>query len=728
MPLAVVLVAIVVAYWPLVTNQGIVVTDDTFTSDIANGEWPLRVEIARLLREGAWPVWTRSIYGGAPLLFSSPAAEPISLIAFALLSPLSALNANIIAVLLLAGFGAAVLARTAGASVAGAALAGLGYAFSGYVVCQLKHLGIVTCIAWVPWALVGLWRAFEEPVFELRRVVRWLCVFSFAYGMQWLAGFAQSAYISTWLYIAFGFTLLFSRVRAAGAWRWFAAFGLAGLAGVLIGAVQIASILEFTALSDRNNGANLEWATQFRYWLPNLWTFVWPYKNGDISDHTYRGNSIFWEDYSYAGLVTFVFAAAALTRLRSIWVRFWLVSGIVALLLVLGSNTPVFGLAFEIVPGLKYFRFPTRFLFIVHLALSLLAGAGLTQLELRLTTRKGPLTRLAPLLVWLVVAASFADLQYFQLRQNPIADAKRWGREPATATFLKANLNGFRAYSFNAKRNHALAARQARGWADLEPFYAILPLLQPDSNWVWDIAMVDGYTGLSTRATSFLWGSAMTSSRIERIIERERKDTGKAFQSLSQILRMLGTKYILSLDPLPLGAPTQIDEVLIYELDGPASRFYVAGSLEFMQSDDEAFDLMKGDTFKPGYDAVFVGEGPSGTRAGADHSSVTVKSERALSSELIVTASSNAWLVNGETFHPDWVAEVDGKRAPVVRVNINQRAVRVPAGTHSVRFFFEAPALAAGLAVTLLSLLAVLAAGAWAYVATRRPALRLTSA
>ncbi len=195
---------------------------------------------------------------------------------------------------------------------------------------------------------------------------------------------------------------------------------------MLIGVIQLYATFELTRLSSRSAGVSFQWATQLNYWLPSMLTFAVPYINGDLSDHTYVGRGLFWEDYSYTGLVTLVLAFTALTAIRTRGVRFFWASAVLALLMVVGKHTPFFELAFRFSPGSSFFRLPTRFLFVTHLALCLLAALGLTRLETWLKARPSMQTsRLAPVIAWLVVGISFVDLQYFQLRQNAIADATR---------------------------------------------------------------------------------------------------------------------------------------------------------------------------------------------------------------------------------------------------------------------------------------------------------------
>ena len=144
-------------YWRLLTFGVIYVTDDYFASDIFNGELPGRVLVGQLIRHGQVPVWTNQLCSGVPLAGS--AADPIGLAAFSLLPPAAALDLFVIVLLLVAAHGAYGLARRFGADRPGAVLAGLAFAGSGYIACQLKHLGIVSTIVWLPVGLLLIDRA-----------------------------------------------------------------------------------------------------------------------------------------------------------------------------------------------------------------------------------------------------------------------------------------------------------------------------------------------------------------------------------------------------------------------------------------------------------------------------------------------------------------------------------------------------------------------------------------
>jgi hypothetical protein len=79
-------------------------------------------------------------------------------------------------------------------------------------------------------------------------------------------------------------------------------------------------------------------------------------------------------------------------------------------------------------------------------------------------------------------------------------------------------------------------------------------------------------------------------------------------------------------------------------------------------------------------------------------------------------ADSSSYLVIGETWYPDWHAEVDGKPAPLLRADHALLSVVLPPGAREVTLHFASAAYARGKLVTLVALLAtatLLAAPLW---------------
>jgi hypothetical protein len=56
--------------------------------------------------------------------------------------------------------------------------------------------------------------------------------------------------------------------------------------------------------------------------------------------------------------------------------------------------------------------------------------------------------------------------------------------------------------------------------------------------------------------------------------------------------------------------------------------------------------------------------------------------------EVLATLTVNGLLVLHDIYYPGWIAEIDGRLAPILRADELFRAVELPAGTHRVMFRF----------------------------------------
>jgi len=94
--------------------------------------------------------------------------------------------------------------------------------------------------------------------------------------------------------------------------------------------------------------------------------------------------------------------------------------------------------------------------------------------------------------------------------------------------------------------------------------------------------------------------------------------------------------------------------------------------------------------------------------------------------ELETTTGAPGLLMLGEVYYPAWKAYVDGEPAPLHRADHLFRAVPVPAGEHTVELRYESRSLRAGTAISLLTVLALLALAAARLWGRRVVELRLT--
>jgi hypothetical protein len=703
-------VAFLAVYWKLLFMKGLLITDDIFTSDIMNEGFPYRFALGAALHRGELPLWFTSIYGGFPLLARAEAGivYPLNLLAFGLLPPYAAINLVIVATVLIAGLGAYYFVRELEVDPAGALLAGLAFGLSGFMVSHLKHLSMTSAACWLPWGLLMLERGIAK---NRPRVLLW---FGGVFALQILSGHIQIAYYAALLYGAYALARLLT-VQPAGkrlkvcldrrAWIILGSLLLAAL----IGAVQILPTYELVNLSQRAGGVSFEYASQFPFDPGSLVKLIYPGYLGEIGDATYRGSGIYWEDYGYVGFFTLLAALAAVGMSFKRWdVRFFAAAALIALLLVLGKNTPFFEAAFHTVPFLKYFRFPTRFLAIANLAIAVLGGIGLGELMRRMQgngNRKSA-SRQVFLLSWIVVGLSFADLSFHQSRQNSIAPMIDWVHEPATATELRPMLGPNRFFPVGTELTHKAAFQKAGGWlGSLEVFTAQREFLQPSSNVLYDLPTPNGYAQLTPNYVVDVWGDQNRQGLMQQLW-RVNGQTIETRPPFKRILSMHNTAFLLS--PLPIiGEPFPLErrsgDVYIYRNPEFLPRVFLVGKLDHTNGWIEDLRTIASPTFNPRLEAVASSEVAF---QGVDSVAGSAEILEYRSNEAVIrtSAGSPAVLVMSDMYYPGWEATIDGVPVPVFRVNCTMRGVVVSEGEHQVRYEFRPSSVRYGAMLSALGI------------------------
>lgn len=718
-------------YWRFLTFNVIYITDDFFASDIFNGEFPGRVLIGQLLRHGQLPVWTSQLCSGLPLA-GSP-ADPIGLAAFSLLPPAAALDLFVIVLLLVAAHGTYSLARRVGASSAGAVLAGIAFAGSGYVACQLKHLAIVSTVVWLPVGMTLLDRALDAAAASRQRATT-IALFGIVFAEQSLCGFPQSVYICGLVYAAFALfkALSGARSRDWGArMRSLSAVALATALGAATGAVVLLPLAALGAVSDRADAPGWEWASRLAYWPPNAITFVIPYFHGSISDNSYVGPPFFWEDYGYVGAATFLLAIyGAVREWRRPDVRFIVATTLVAYLLVLGPATPVYHVAYLLVPGMKMFRFPTRFLIVVELGIAVLGAVGLTNVTAAIHRLPRFSSRAARAVAFAVCGITACDLFVHQPRQNPIVSARTWLSMPDTARLIRRETAQPRTFTPRHRDIHRRVFDEADGWSNVEPYFALRDVLEPNTGGaLWNTPSADCYAGISARWYVDVWGDHNREASVMAALARPNFEAHALalHPVIANLLRTYGVTHVLSpyaQQGAPLAFVGQTAHAFVYRV-ADASRVRVVAAARRVASDREAVTHLLdagfnpnreielhdvSETIHPSIDDSSPDNGPFLNRA-----SIVYEDSRQLVVD--VDSGADAFLLVADTYYPGWTARIDGTATPVYRANISVRAVRLRKGHHEVRFTYDPPGFFAGLWLSTVAGGALLT---WAAVALYR--------
>jgi Bacterial membrane protein YfhO len=718
--------------------KGVIIPDDLSSSDLMNENFPYRFSMWSTLRSGHLPLWIREIYGGFPLLARAEAGicYPINIVLFGLLSPYVALNLTILVTLILAGVGMYFYTQAIGASYLACILAGVAFCFSGYLISHLKHLSMANTACWFPLGLALLERAVKR---HDRRALLW---FGLVFGLQHLAGNAQAVYYCGVFYILyFGCrflgnerderpettgphraTSLVALMRHRLSWTFVGMLVL----GSLLAAVQLIPTYQLLSLSQRSSGVTFEYASSFAYDPKDIWTFLHPYINGDLGNLTYSGKGVFGEDYGYVGLATLLLAITAPVLWWRNWhVRFFAVSAVVSYVLVLGPATPVYKIVFQYVPGMKYLRFPTRLLLVTDASLVVLASLGLTRLARGLGRRAAKSTekglggaRRSLAVQASIVAITVGDLLYFQTRQNPVVDLAAWTKTPETVDIIKRDLSLFRIFSVGGNHSHRAMVEQTGGWeGDLQPFVEQRQFIQPSSNVLYGLSSPNGYANLTPNYIVDVWGDQNRAGIVTRTASTQ-DGTFRPTAAFWKLMRMYNVKYLTSFWPFsPSPYLTSLGVyggAYLYRNSEVLPRAYLVGDVASATDSSDALRLLNSDDYQPErsvmLDALPANYEASSTGGGTVDFLTYATNE----AEMHVHTDRRAILVFADSFYPGWVADVDGRKTPIYRANMAQRAIVVPAGDHNVRFRFVPLTIVVGFWVSLAALVGFCVLGlAW---------------
>ena len=155
------------------------------------------------------------------------------------------------------------------------------------------------------------------------------------------------------------------------------------------------------------------------------------------------------------------------------------------------------------------------------------------------------------------------------------------------------------------------------------------------------------------------------------------------------------------------------DRLKVLENQQTLPRAWIVHSAWQVGSKEEALDLLSAGQVDPEETALLEDAPPEMSQPedpSADRVSITEYNADSMELESITGAPG--LLVLGEVYYPAWKAYVDGEPAPVYLTDHLLRSVPIPAGEHTVELRYESWTLWAGMAISLVTLAALMALAA----------------
>jgi hypothetical protein len=340
-------------------------------------------------------LWDQRIWGGFPAVGDSqlmtwyPLARFFSLFGEAGYQPFI-ISAYVLASSFTYGFVHALTRSRFAALISGCV-----YGLCAFMISHVGHAALIHSAAWLPLVIWSLWKLQEA---RLSRV--WFLVAALSVANSALAGHPQIfAYTMS---TAAAFVLITGWRAAFGRLRYFLISILVVVIGCGLAAIQLLPTAELAGLSWRAALAFKEFVA-YEVPLRQVAMFIFPLLYGGSPDSFYATKYFgAWpssldgwgatELSGAVGLLALMLATIGfLVQRRQTQARFWVGVCLIAFLLTLGESTPLARLVY-ILPVLNKFRVPARHFLELTFALSILAGYGVSALQLD-SAKRGLLKR-----------------------------------------------------------------------------------------------------------------------------------------------------------------------------------------------------------------------------------------------------------------------------------------------------------------------------------------------
>lgn len=308
---------------------------------------PSKVFLIRELSLGRFPIWNPYIFSGTPFWADINLAilHPNTLLYF-FFSPFRALTIGILSSYIVASFGMYVLGRTFRlgrfASVAGAVVFG----FSGSLIVYANNIPLLQVAVLVPWVCAVWVKYMEHPT---GKQLAWFVATS---SLQIFSGHPQLTYY-TWLML-----FVYTIVKKPGFQSVKHSLKAATLVALMT-SVQLVPFISFMLDSTRI-GQDFATAASGSIHPLSLLRLLLPGMVGNLSGGTawIQAGSM----HGYVGFIPLLLIPIAWKSGRT--GKFFIAIAIFSLLMVMGKFTPVYGLAYYLIPAFSFFREPGQFLFL----------------------------------------------------------------------------------------------------------------------------------------------------------------------------------------------------------------------------------------------------------------------------------------------------------------------------------------------------------------------------
>lgn len=670
--------------------------------------YPWRKLAIENLKDRKLPLWNPYSFSGQPLFanFQSPPFQVFNILFF-LLPFNMAWGLQVILPLMLGAFFMALFLKSLNLSNEAVVFGSLILPFSGFFVAWSEWGTVISSAIWLPLILFNINRLYRS-VHPL-----WFLVLVLSVSQSIFSGHIQTSiyvFITAILFTVF----LFSKSRKFISM----VICLSGLIlGIAISAIQIIPTLEFVKLSARSLDQSYfqgrqDWFLPFK----NLVQLFVPDFFGNPATYNYWGVWNYGEFVSFIGVVAVSFAVLGLFAKRK-QISFFIFLFFLSILFAL--ENPISKIPYTVNIPIVSSMQPSRIIFLAIFSLCVLSALGL---EVFLKSKEKMRLLFGPALIISVISllafASAFFTNIFPLHEG-ISASKIAFRNLIipnvitlllvvvfTLKFLKFpktliviaifTLTIFELFRFTNKflpfTKTELIFPETKTTTFLEnqqtPFRVLATdrrIFDGNTLSVYGVETVQGYDPLFLKDYARLVSSwnedkAVNAGNFNRIITPQNYN--------SKIANLLNVKYVASFDDISQEGFEKVyqeGQTKIFANKNALDRAFLADEIIKVENKDAELQKMfeeNANLSKTAYSAEI------GFPKREDGGKISFESYSDQHFSLNVQTEQESPLVVGNIYYPGWKAYVDGKQAPIYRVNYLLQAIIVPSGESLVEFKF----------------------------------------
>ena len=706
-------------------NQvGVPVKNSANITDAVSIFYPLRSFATNLIKQGQIPLWNPLMFGGSPLIASQPVGLYFPTILFYLIfSTPIAWTLQIVFQVIFACLFMFFLARHLGLNKLPSFFSAIAYGFGGFCLIWLEWNSQATASAFLPLLIL-----LEDKLIKTKKI-KWGIALSFCLALQIFAGF---------------FPVTIFSILAMIVWFLFkASFNLAFKLAVFIGAgFTLSSILLIPSFELYKSSQRLyEIITPANAFLPfqYLVTVLAPDFFGNPATENFWGPADHLNVALYTGIVAFILAVVGIFtkgRQKEIYILLTLL----ILTLIITTNNPLAKILYNLGLWGGSSMTMSRSLFLINFCVGLLAGISLNKLSYQLAKKYFLISLffvfllivlaagtfnlktaypylvisfrnlILPIIFTSVFSAIFFIWQYFKINKtyiqisliilltielfrfgwkyNPFTPVKYLYPETAITNFLKQ------------QTNTRFVSEETTLPANMWVPYNLQSVAGYDSFYPLNIAKI-----IATANSNDLNSSPQTKNGIINKFS-------------SPLLDITGTNFIVAvkrdkdrnikpegeidsnLESIRFNKVFEYGSVAILENKNALPRAYQT-SMVISLPDKESLKKLIDKDFLPKY--VTISSDITLNENGEILKDPTYKEISNDHIQVKTNASINSMLVVLDNYYPGWQATVDSTPTQIHKVNYAFRGVLIPAGVHTVDFYYRPESLKIGAIISLLS-------------------------